>query len=256
MLAGERRLVAQTRAVAPCEGTRYAFVVCWSFRISIIKWDGNPVVSANLNLASQPFRNRALPWTIAGVITVASLLALVFLVSKSTQTNRRAVEVERESSVQRQQISALEQRAEEIKKALTPEQLQTLQAAQGLVERKRFSWARLFADLEGALPGSVRVKRISVRDVARRGERAGAELELVVVSKNPADATAMIMEMDRAGIFRAELIEQNLQKERGEAGTESTLRVFYQPRGSVPANASGNNVASVNVAQAIDGEVR
>lgn len=213
-------------------------------------------MSANLNLASQPFRNRALPWTIAGVITVASLLALVFLVSKSGQTNRRAAEVERDVDVQRQQISVLERRAEEITKALTPGQQQTLQAAQSLVERKRFSWARLFVDLEGALPGSVRVKRIGVRDVARRGDRTVAELELVVVSKNPADATAMIMEMDRAGIFRAELIEQNLEKEGNASNTVSTLRVFYQPRGGVPVNVSGNNVAAVNIVQAIDGETR
>ena len=213
-------------------------------------------MSANLNLASQPFRNRALPWTIAGVITVASLLALVFLISKSNQTNRRTAEVDREVDAQRQQISSLERRAEEIKRSLTPEQLQTLQAAQSLVERKRFSWARLFADLEGALPASVRVKRISVRDVARRGERTVAELELAVVSKNPADATAMIMDMDRAGIFRAELVEQNLEKEGTANNTVSTLRVVYQPRGSVPASASGKNVAAANLAQAINGEMR
>jgi hypothetical protein len=213
-------------------------------------------VSANLNLASQPFRNRALPWTIAGVITVASLLALVFLISKSGQTNRRAAEVERDVDVQRQQISQLERRADEITKALTPEQQQTLQAAQSLVERKRFSWARLFVDLEGALPGSVRVKRIGVRDVARQNERTVAELELVIVSKNPADATAMIMQMDRAGIFHAELIEQNLEKEGSASNTISTLRVNYQPRAGVPVNVSGNNVAAANIVQAIDGEMR
>ena len=102
----------------------------------------------------------------------------------------------------------------------------------------------------------MRVKRISVRDVALQGGRTVAELELVVVSKNPADVTAMIMEMDRAGIFRAELIEQNLQKERGETGTESTLRVFYQPRGGVPTNVSSTNVAAAGVARTIDGGTR
>jgi Tfp pilus assembly protein PilN len=221
------------------------------------KWDGNLKVSASLNLASQPFRNRALPWTIAGVITVVSLLVLVILVSKSSETNTRAAAVEREVDGQRQQISALERRIEEIKQALTPEQLQTLQAAQSLVDRKRFSWARLFADLEAALPGSVRVRRISVRDVAVRGDRTVADLELVVVSKNPADVTAMILEMDRTGVFRSELVEQNLQKERNETGTESTLRVIYQPRGSVPATAtSDNKVAAANIAQAMNMEVR
>ncbi|HKQ52961.1 MAG TPA: hypothetical protein VJT74_11365 [Pyrinomonadaceae bacterium] len=206
---------------------------------------GNSVVSANLNLASQPFRNRALPWSIAGVIAVASLVLLVLLISKTSQTNRRTAEVERETAGQRQQVASLEGRIDEIKQTLTPEQKQTLEAAHGLVERKRFSWARLFADLEGALPGSVRVKRITVRDVALHGERTVAELELVVVSKNPADATAMIVEMDRSGIFRAELVEQNLQKERGEVGTESTLRVDYHPRAVYPARGATGSVAEV-----------
>jgi Tfp pilus assembly protein PilN len=214
-------------------------------------------VSASLNLSSQPFRNRALPWTIAGVITVVSLLLLVILISKSSETNTEAAVIEREVDGQRQQISALERRVEEIKQALTPEQLQTLQAAQALVDRKRFSWARLFADLEAALPGSIRVKRISVRDVAARGGQTVADLELIVVSKNPADVTAMILTMDRTGIFRSELVEQNLQKDRNEIGTESTLRVIYQPRGSVPTTATGdNNVAAANAAQAMNVETR
>jgi hypothetical protein len=107
------------------------------------------------------------------------------------------------------------------------------------------------------LPSSVRVKRISVRDVAVRGGRTVADLELIVVGKNPADVPAMILEMDRAGIFQAELVEQNLQKERNEIGTESTLRVIYRPRGGVPTTATGdNNVAAANATQAMSVEMR
>ena len=213
-------------------------------------------MSANLNLASQPFRNRALPWTIAGIVAGASLLALVLMFSSSSQTNSRAAQVEREVNGEQQQISALERRAEEIKQALTPEQLQTLQAAQALVDRKRFSWARLFADLEAALPNSVRVKRISVRDVATRGGRTLAQLDLIVVSKNPADVTAMISAMDHVGIFSAQLAEQNLSKERSANETESTLDVLYKPRGSAPVNETGGNIATVNPAQAMNFGVR
>ena len=214
-------------------------------------------MSASLNLASQPFRNRALPWTIAGVITVVSLLALVYLVGKSTETNRLAVGVEHEVDIERSQIGALEKKAEEIKQALTPEQLQTLQAAHGLIDRKRFSWARLFSDLEAALPGSVRVKRISVRDVGVSNGRTVASLELVVISKNPADVAEMIGEMDRAGIFRAELVEQNLKTERNESGTESTLSVTYLPRGNVQAVETGSNsVAEAKIVRAVSLEMR
>ena len=40
----------------------------------------------------------------------------------------------------------------------------------------------------------------------------------------------MIGEMDRVGIFQAELRAQNLQKGRGESGTEYELYVIYRPR--------------------------
>jgi hypothetical protein len=67
----------------------------------------------------------------------------------------------------------------------------------------------------------------------------------------------MILEMDRAGIFQSELVEQNLQKERNEVGTESTLRVIYRPRGSMPTTATGdNNVAAANATQAMNVEMR
>jgi Tfp pilus assembly protein PilN len=214
-------------------------------------------VSASLNLASQPFRNRALPWTITGIITLVSLVSLFLLISQSRETGRRADVAEREVQSLREQRSALTQKAEEVKQALTPEQYQTLQAAQTLVERKRFSWARLFADLEAALPSSVRVTRIKVRDVARRGGRMVADLELAVISRNPADVPEMIAEMDRAGIFQAQLAAQNLRKGTGESGTESTLQVLYQPRAGSPTNASANNNSiAAATAAAANGEAR
>src|SRR6185436_15139358 len=124
-----------------------------------------------------------------------------------------------------------------------PEQLQTLEAAHTLVDRKHFSWSRLFADLEPALPGSVRVKRIGVRGVATRNDQTLAELELTVVAKTPATVTELIADMDRIGIFQAELRWQNLQRGRGESGAEYELYVVYRPRASSPV--TGSPVAAV-----------
>jgi Tfp pilus assembly protein PilN len=104
------------------------------------------------------------------------------------------------------------------------------------VDRKRFSWSLLFSDLEAALPGTVRVTRISVKDVNTLGNQTVADLELVVVSKNPTTITQMISDMEAGGTFRAELIAQNLQKGRGEIGTEYVMKVRYAPRAGVPAN--------------------
>jgi Tfp pilus assembly protein PilN len=203
-------------------------------------------VSANLNLASQPFRNRAFPWTVTGIIAIASFLAIILIVSRARETNRQAVLVANDVNTLRLQANALKLRADEVKAALTPEQKQLRDAAELLVERKRFYWSRLFADLEASLPANVRVTRISVRDVASQGGRTSAELELQVVSKNPNDVTSMISEMSRTGIFEANLLAQNLQRGRNETGTESTLRVIYRPSAGAPVSpqASSNIAAS------------
>lgn len=202
-------------------------------------------MSAKLNLASQPFRNRALPWAITGVITVASLVALVFIISLTSRTNTKAEAVERDLKGVTDQMAGLRQQAAAVRDAMTPEQRNSLTAAQSLVNRKRFSWARLFADLEAALPGGIRVSRISVRDVGLRGEQTIAILELAVIEKSSGSVTGMISEMDRGGVFQAEPIAQALQKGRGESGTEWTLRVRYTPRAGVPVNPSrANSIAA------------
>jgi Tfp pilus assembly protein PilN len=183
-----------------------------------------------------------LPWTITAVIALFSLLALVFILRATSQTNSKAEVAQREVTNLSQQMVAVRERAEQVKIALTPEQRQTLQSAHSLVDRKRFSWSLLLSDLEGALPGSVRVTRINVKDVAVRGDQTVADLELTVVSKSAATITQMISEMDAAGIFQAELVAQNLQKGRGEIGTEYVMNVRYVPRSGVPTT-SGNTTS-------------
>ena len=208
-------------------------------------------MSTRLNLASHPFRNRTLPWTVATVVTLCSLVALVFIAIQSSKMKNQAVVVERDVVAQRKELDKLEQKAAEIRQSLSPEQQKLHDAAHGLVGRKRFSWTRLFTDLEAAMPANVRVSRINVRDVGVRGGQTVADLELSVVSKNPADVTAMMGEMNRSGIFRADLISQNPSRGRGD-GAEWVLSVRYTPRGAVaaPENAEdqGGSVASATAA--------
>jgi Tfp pilus assembly protein PilN len=164
-------------------------------------------------------------------------------VRATRQANAQASAVQSDLNTLGLQLGTLRQEAEAVKNSLTTEQLQTLRAAHTLVDRKHFSWSRLFADLEQALPGPVRVKRIAVRGVSTRGDQTLAELELTVVAKSPATVTEMIADMDRAGIFHAELRAQNLQRGRGESGAEYDLYVVYSPRAGSPTDT----VASVSL---------
>ena len=205
-------------------------------------------MSTKLNLASKPFSNRALPWAVAAAIIVLSLISLAFIVKNTREANSQAAIVQNDINALGQREQALRKQAEAVKSSFTPEQLQTLNSAHILVDRKRFSWSRLFADLESALPGNVRVKRIAVRGVTTRGDQTLAELELTVVAKTPTVVTEMISAMDRAGILQAELRSQNLQRGRGESGAEYELYVVYRPRAGAPADTTAVAAAQLSLA--------
>lgn len=205
-------------------------------------------MAKKLNLASNPFRNRTLPWTVTTLITVVSIIALVFIAKWTFQTKAQAQKVEGQVAELRKQIDALSRHADQIKTALTPEQQRTLKSAHTLVDRKRFSWTRLFADLESFLPGTVRVSRIVVKDVATEGDRTVADLNVIVVCKNSATITQMIQDMEREGIFHAELVNTNLQRGRGETGTEYEMNVHYAPRAGVPLEGTQRNNRPVDTA--------
>jgi Tfp pilus assembly protein PilN len=189
-------------------------------------------VNKRLNLSTKPFTNRALPWVVTVVLVFFSLIVLVFIARATSEANAKAEAVQKETRELNQQEQSILKQAEEVQSLLTPDQLQSLKSAHELVDRKRFSWSRLFADLEAVLPGDVRVARISVRHTRTQGGATVADLELAVVAKSPNIVTDMIANMDQQGIFRAELSSQNLQKGKGEGASEYELRVQYTPRSS------------------------
>ena len=193
------------------------------------------------NLATRPFNNRALPWVLTVSILFLSVIGLFLVVRLTTEANKQASLVQANINDLKQQEQALMIQARAVKNSLTPEQQQALRAAHELVDRKRFSWSRLFADLEASLPGSVKVSRIAVSNVTAQGDQMVAELDLAVFAKSPTTITEMISSMDRGGIFQAQLRSQNLQKGCGESGTEYELYVVYRPR----AGFASDSLASV-----------
>ncbi len=206
------------------------------------------IVKTRLNLATQPFRNRALPWTVTAVVTIFSILALVLILRATFQQNAQAQAVERDVKSMQSEADTARRRAEEVKNILTPDQQRTLKAAHALIDRKRFSWTRLFADLEAAMPGGVRVVRIAVKEVGLQGDREIAILDLTVASKSPTTVTEMISDWEREGVFRAELVSQNLQRGRGESGAEYEMNVHYTPRSSTPIEPSERATRPVDTA--------
>ncbi|HKG97270.1 MAG TPA: hypothetical protein VKA97_05630 [Pyrinomonadaceae bacterium] len=206
----------------------------------------------SLNLASKPFNNRVLPWALTAIVLFVSLIGLVLVVRLTTRANQEAHAAQAEINGLKQREQGLLQAAQQMKNSFTPDQQQALPAAHELVDRKAFSWSRLLADLESSLPANVRVSRIAVRDVTRHSSQTIAQLDLAVFAKNASTIIEMISAMHQEGIFEAELRNQNLQKGRGEAGTEYDLFVIYRSR----AGYATESVAEVDRARSAGSEVQ
>ncbi len=205
---------------------------------------------SRLNLASDPFRNRALPWTAAAVVSAVSLVALLFIFSEYRSVSAEAAEADREVAAMRAQQKDLELQAQEVMRAIPEEQRQTLEAAHTLVRRKGFSWSQLFYDLEQSLPQSVRVSRINVREVEQVGDQTRADLDLSVVGRTPSDVTGMITEMSRVGTFSAVPVSENQKSGRGESGFEWVLRVSYVQRSRRAARPEGGDAEGASAPRA------
>ena len=205
----------------------------------------------SLNLASKPFSNRIVPWALTVIILFVSLIGLLIVVQLTTTTRKEAALVQAQITQLKQREQGLLEAAKQVQQSFTPEQQQALPAAHELVDRKSFSWSRLLADLESVLPSNVKVARIAVRDVTRAGGQTVAQLDLAVFATDPSTISQMITDWQQEGVFLAQLLNQNLQKGRGEKGTEYELAVVYRAR----AGYSSEAVAEVDTTRK-ESEVR
>jgi len=197
-------------------------------------------VNNQLNLSSRPFRNRTLPWVLAAVGFAVSLLAGFFVLAEYQKVSNQTKNVKAEIGEVEPKINALKAESDKIRQSLTPEQQALLRSAHNLVDRRRFSWSRLFADLESVLPRDISVSHIGIRDVVDQGGgQMLAELDFSVMSKDYQSVVNMLNEMNQSGKFQSvELREQDLQRDKGNL-TEYSMQLRYLPSAGVPvANRS------------------
>jgi hypothetical protein len=208
-------------------------------------------VNNSLNLASKPFNNRIVPWALTALVLFVSLIGLVVVVRLTTNARREAGVTEAKINELKQREHTLMEAAKQVQNSFTPDQQQALPAAHALVDRKGFSWSRLLADLESSLPANIKVSRIAVRDITRQSGLTVAQLDLAVFTENPATLSDWIGQLHQEGTFEAELRNQQLQKGRGEAGTEYELSVIYR----APQVFSSESIAEADT-QRNGGETR
>lgn len=180
-----------------------------------------------LNLATNPFRNRILPYLLAFVLIAFSVAGSVLAFSTLGHLAARSEVVDNEIRVMNEELEGLNEKSEKLRQELSPTEQQLLVEAHKLVANKSFGWSKLFADLEAVLPGNVSASRISVQRVYKDGNRLTAELELGVLSRDYQSVMAMIDRMQNSGVFRAEIRGQDRRKGDAIVYSEYTLSLLY-----------------------------
>ena len=142
-----------------------------------------------INLSTEPFRhNRA-------KVVISAVCSVLLLILLGAQTyiilGERASAAESRNSVAMldAQLRALTTEQNNIdgtlRQPVNAEVLQQSVLLNALVQRKAISWARLFADIEGVLPNSVRLIQIRLPQVNTRNE---VTLDIEVGTLQPENA--------------------------------------------------------------------
>jgi Tfp pilus assembly protein PilN len=195
-------------------------------------------VITKINLASKPFRNRTLPYLISLLLLAVAVAGAVLCFAKWRDIQLQNELAKADIALMETELQDLKGKGELVQQQLSPDQRTLLIAANKLVANKTFGWSRLFADLEGVLPGSVSASRISVENVYKDGNRIKAELDFAVLSYNYQAVMTMIDSMNSSGVFRAELRGQDLQKTEAAVYSEYTLHLIYTPTAGYSTNPS------------------
>jgi|SRR5271165_1930986 len=183
----------------------------------------------DINLATRPYEDAREFWARWGIgVGALGLLTLVLVILAA----RGWINAGRDRATIRQleqQIAALDIEKAEAQARLelaanrsTRDQSQFLNA---LIERKGFSWTRVFEDLERVMPGPLHVLALK----PAMNEQGQLELEMRVAADTRAGALDLVHRMEGSPHFQGAQLEEEVQTADSGAGVTATIVAVYVP---------------------------
>ena len=166
------------------------------------------------NLATRPFYNVRAVHAVIGALavlvigfTVFNAVQLVRLTASQRTLGARAAEAEREAE-------RLRGEAARIRTQINQKELETVASAareaNGIIDRRAFSWTELLTQLEATLPDDVRITTVQPRldkDIFKVG--------LIAEARQPEDVAAFIEALEKTGAFKNVVPLEQLTDEDG-----------------------------------------
>lgn len=184
------------------------------------------------NLSTRPFYNVRAVQAAVGILAAIVLVATIFnvvqivrLTSSQQTLGARADEAEREAE-------RLRADAARIRGQINPRELETVanaaREANGIIDRRTFSWTELFAQFERTLPEDVRITAVAPR-LDRGVFIVGVSLE----SRGPEDLDAFMEALEATGAFTGVLATATQTNDEGLL--EAIVEGQYQAPARTPA---------------------
>jgi hypothetical protein len=182
----------------------------------------------HLNLSTRPFYNvRAVRFTIAALFVIVLLLTVfnvvrgITLSSAQATLGAHAFDAEREAARLRTEAGVIRSRinANEVEVVAS-----AAREANGIIDRRAFSWSELFSQFEATLPPDVRIT-----SVQPQLERDGTfSVSIRAEARRVEDLDAFLEALETQSTFRNVLSAQEQMTDDGLI--ESTVVGVYEPR--------------------------
>lgn len=184
-------------------------------------------VHISVNLASEPFR-RDRPILVASAVTAVLLAVLLAMLVSNILSQREAAKESREM------LAAIERQGNALDREQARIQAELRQPANAavldrsvflnlLIQRKGISWTKMFADLEGVVPGNVRL--VTVRPYVTGDNKV--QLDMIVGAQQPEFVIDLLKRLETSPVFGSTSLVNSQPPSQNEPLYRYRLSVNY-----------------------------
>jgi hypothetical protein len=188
------------------------------------------------NLSSRPFYNERSVTVVLGLVAVAVLGLTAFNVTRIVSLSRERGGLQAQINRDQEAAALVRTETAAIDRALGTSTLNGLlvstREANSLIDRRTFSWTVFFDYIERTLPYDVRLVA-----VAPRTDKGAFLVQMIVVTRRPADLEAFFRALRETGAF------SDVLATAGQSNEDGTLRQdvqanYHPPKLSPPETAA------------------
>ena len=193
------------------------------------------------NLSTRPFYNEHLVRVVLTLAAVAAVAATAFNLAEAIDLSRRRAELVERIGRDDQRARQLQREAAAVRSSIAPEELEAVvlaaREANGLIDRRTFSWTALLNHVEETLPADVMLLSISPTIASD-----GVTLAMVVRGRSVGEIDRFMDRLEETGAFSGVLSRDEAVDEDGSFRA-TLVGVYRAPGAEAGTSSAGTDTA-------------